>query len=663
MASYTFTNVDRQPHDQPPASRSTADTITASARTRTARSRPRAACQRRLRRQPVVHHRRQPRLPHRRRAGRRRVGRAGGQLHLHQRDRQPHDQRQLRDQQLHASPPRRGAERLDLALGQRGDRRLRRQPVVHSIAASPCYHIADVLVGRQSSVGPVGSYAFDRRRRQPHHQRQLRDRQLRHQRRRRGPNGAISPSGLVQRRLRRRQDVHHHRQPLLPHRRRAGRTARRSGPVGSYTFTNVTATAQHQRAASRSTATRMTASAGANGSIAPERQRRRRLRAPTNLLDHRRTPATTSPTCWWTGASVGPVGSYTFDQRRRQPHHQRQLRDRQLHASTASAGPNGSIAPSGAVTVDYGANQPYHDRRQTPATASPTCWSTESSAGPVGSYTFTDVDRQPHHQRQLRDQQLHHHRHRRERTARSRPRAAVQRRAAAPTRRSPSPPAPATTSPTCWSTASSVGPVGSYTFTNVTAQPHHQRQLRDQRTVQPHRVGGAERRDLAGGVTPATCGASQTYTITRRPLLRTSPDVLVDGSSVGRGEQLHLQQRGRQPHHLGQLRHRRVRSRSPRSRTPTARSHPRCATVVTCGNSQSYTITRGLVLSRRRRCWSTACRSARSRATPSAASPPTTPSRPASRSTSSPSRPRPDRAEPSRSRCRSRSTAAMPKAS
>ena len=59
---------------------------------------PGRATDRGLRRQPDLHDHAGHRLPHRRRPGGRRLGRRGHEPHVHQRDRGPHDQRQLRDQ-------------------------------------------------------------------------------------------------------------------------------------------------------------------------------------------------------------------------------------------------------------------------------------------------------------------------------------------------------------------------------------------------------------------------------------------------------------------------------------------------------------------------------------------------------------------------------------
>ena len=89
------------------------------------------------------------------------------------------------------------------------------------------------------------------------------------------------------------------------------------------------------------------------------------------------------------GVSVGAVTSYTFTN---------VTANHTIAASfaidtytiTASAGANGSISPSGSVTVNHGGSQTF-TITPTPATTWPTSWWTASSVGAVTSYTFTNV--------------------------------------------------------------------------------------------------------------------------------------------------------------------------------------------------------------------------------------------------------------------------------
>lgn len=159
------------------------------------------------------------------------------------------------------------------------------------------------------------------------------------------------------------------------------------GPVGSHTFTGVTA--DHTISASFAITTyTITASAGANGSISPSGA------VGVNCGDDQ--GFTITPANGYhivdvliDSVSVGPVGSHTFNN---------VTANHTISASfaintfdiTATAGANGAIAPSGAVSVNYSNDQSF--------TISPdACYHVDDvlvdtvSVGPVTSYTFTGV--------------------------------------------------------------------------------------------------------------------------------------------------------------------------------------------------------------------------------------------------------------------------------
>ena len=159
------------------------------------------------------------------------------------------------------------------------------------------------------------------------------------------------------------------------------------GAVGTYTFTNVIA--DHTISASFSANTfTITASAGAGGAIAPS--------GAVVVAEGNDQSFTITPDTGFhiadvlvDGSSVGAVGSYTFTN---------VTADHTIHATfaintytiTASAGPNGSIAPNGAVVVNHGADQSFT------ITADATYHVADvvvdgSSVGAVGTYTFTNV--------------------------------------------------------------------------------------------------------------------------------------------------------------------------------------------------------------------------------------------------------------------------------
>ena len=88
--------------------------------------------------EPGVHDRAGRRLRHRGRAGGRRFGGPGGELHVHQRAGEPHDRRQLRAGHLHDHGLGRG--RRHDRPERRGGRRLRRRPGLHDHAGRRLPH-------------------------------------------------------------------------------------------------------------------------------------------------------------------------------------------------------------------------------------------------------------------------------------------------------------------------------------------------------------------------------------------------------------------------------------------------------------------------------------------------------------------------------------------
>ncbi len=159
------------------------------------------------------------------------------------------------------------------------------------------------------------------------------------------------------------------------------------GPVSSYTFTNVTTA--HTISASFATDTyTITASAGAHGSINPTggvsvNCGSNQDFAITADIGHHIADVLVD------SLSVGPVSSYTITN---------VTATHTISASfaidtftiTASAGTNGAISPNGAVSVGYGNDQGF--------TISPdACYHIvdvlvdSMSIGPVSSYTFTNV--------------------------------------------------------------------------------------------------------------------------------------------------------------------------------------------------------------------------------------------------------------------------------
>ena len=297
------------------------------------------------------------------------------------------------------------------------------------------------------------------------------------------------------------------------------------GPVTSYTFTNVQAS--HTIAASFNLATyTILASAGSGGSIAP---------SDTVLVNcgANQTFTITPDSCYVVadvlidGSSVGPVTSYTFTNVQAS-HTIAASFSLATYTILASAGSGGSIAPSDTVLVNCGANQTF--------TITPdSCYVVAdvlvdgSSVGPVTSYTFTNV-------------QASHT------IAASFSLATYTILASAGSGGAIAPSDTVLvncganqtftiTADSCYVVAdvlvdgSSVGPVTSYTFTNVTAN-HTIAASFNLATYTILASAGS-----GGAIAPSdtvlvNCGANQTFTITPDSCYVVA-DVLVDGSSVG----------------------------------------------------------------------------------------------------------------------------------
>jgi hypothetical protein len=160
------------------------------------------------------------------------------------------------------------------------------------------------------------------------------------------------------------------------------------GPIANYSFTNVTADHTISATFALNTYT-IVASAGAGGSISPSGN------VVVNCGDSQ-TFTITPDACYSIadvlvdGGSVGPVGTYTFNNVTANHTIQASF-TLDTYTITATAGPGGMITPSGAVNVNCGGSQTF-DIEPTDK-----CWAIADvlvdgvSVGPVSTYTFTDV--------------------------------------------------------------------------------------------------------------------------------------------------------------------------------------------------------------------------------------------------------------------------------
>ena len=133
----------------------------------------------------------------------------------------------------------------------------------------------------------------------------------------------------------------------------------------------------------------------------------------------------------------------------------------------------------------------------------------------------------------------------------------------------------------------SVGAVGTYTFTNVSAN-HTISATFVQATYTITATSGANGSVTPAGVTPVNCGANATYTITPDACYAIA-DVLVDGLSVGAVANIHVHERISKPHDQCNVcsddLHITATSGANGSVTPAGTS------TVNCGANQTYTIT------------------------------------------------------------------------
>src|SRR5204863_308256 len=170
-----------------------------------------------LRRQPDLHHHAGRGLARGRRPGGRGVGGGGHDLHLHQRDGEPHDRGHLRDRHPHHHGL--GREQRQHQPVRRGGGERRGQPELH--------HLAGRQLPRGGRAGGRGlggggdELHLHQRDGQPHHRRQLRDRHPDHH----GVGGGQrrdQPLGRGDGGLRRQPDLHHHAGRALSRGRRPG---------------------------------------------------------------------------------------------------------------------------------------------------------------------------------------------------------------------------------------------------------------------------------------------------------------------------------------------------------------------------------------------------------------------------------------------------------
>jgi hypothetical protein len=161
------------------------------------------------------------------------------------------------------------------------------------------------------------------------------------------------------------------------------------GAVATYTFTNVAA--NHTIAATFKIKSyySITPSAGTGGTISPATR--------VSVLYGGTKTFTIKPNAGYSianvvvdGVSVGAVATYTFTNLSAKSHTINATFSINVYTITPTAGANGSLSPSGAATVAYGASQTV---TITPATGYHVSDVLVDgvSAGPVASYTFANV--------------------------------------------------------------------------------------------------------------------------------------------------------------------------------------------------------------------------------------------------------------------------------
>ena len=367
-----------------------------------------------------------------------------------------------------------------------------------------------------------------------------------------GPNGSIAAERRGDGELRHRPHLLHRRQPLLPHRRRAGGWRARSGRWAAHLRRrrrqphHLRQLRDRRRNHHRVSADR-TARSRSRARSASTAARTRRSPSPP-------APATTSPTCWWTARRSGRWAATPSPTSPPTTRITRQLRDRQPHADRLAPGLNGSIAPSGAATVDCGTDQHLLDRRGLLLPHRRRAGGRRRRSG-RGQLHLRRRRRQPHHRRKLRDRHLRHQRRRRDANGCDLALGAWSASTAAADQTFT-----ITASP-CYhiadvvpSTASSVRSGGQLHLHQRDREPQHQRQLRDRHLRRPSPPAAGPNGSISpGGGRRRRARTDQTYSITARSLLPHRRRA--GGRELGRsGGQLHLHRRDRQPHHQRQLR-------------------------------------------------------------------------------------------------------------
>ena len=253
-----------------------------------------------------------------------------------------------------------------------------------TIAADPCYSIADVLVDG-SSVGAVASYTFTNVT-AAHTIAASFSLNTYTIAASAGSGGSISPSGNVSVNCGANQAFAIAADPCYS----IADVLVDGGSIGavsSYTFSNVTAA--HTIAASFSLNTyTIAASAGAGGSISPSGNVSVNCGA-NQAFTIAADPCYSIADVLVDGGSVGAVASYTFSNVTA-PHTIAASFSLNTYTIAASAGAGGSISPSGNVSVNCGSNQSF-------TIAADPCYSIADvlvdggSVGAVASYTFNNV--------------------------------------------------------------------------------------------------------------------------------------------------------------------------------------------------------------------------------------------------------------------------------
>jgi len=391
-----------------------------------------------------------------------------------------------------------------------------------TITPSIGYHVADVTVDG-SSVGAVTSYTFSN---------VTSDHTISATfavnaytiTASAGANGSISPSGAVTVNYRASQTF-----TITPntgyHVADVTVDGVSQGPISSYTFTNVTANHTISPTFAINTYT-ITASAGANGSTSPSGA------VAVNHGANQTFTITPNPNYHVAdvlvdGSSVGAVTSYTFTNVTAN-HTIAANFAINTYTITASAGANGSISPSGAVAVNHGANQTFT------ITPNPNYHVADvlvdgSSVGAVTSYTFTNVavDHTISATFAINNYTI---------AASAGANGSISPPGAVAVNHGANQSFTITPNPNYHVAdvlvdGSSVGPVTSYTFTNVTGN----HTISATFAIDPYTItatGGANGSISPSGVVTVNCGSSQIFTLTPNVGYHVA-DVLVDGSSVG----------------------------------------------------------------------------------------------------------------------------------